>query len=256
MRRKPFTAIKSLSSELTRSLLFNRPRLLNGLAISVLSQENFRQSRQLQEDLKQIYFTKDELYYCKNRIPSLAGRFAAKMAINKAIQKRIPWKDINILSSQMGEPVLSFSEKINLSISISITHEEDLVAAFAAFPSRGATVAVGIDAASITRISALLPQTKIMQKILTPLESAEIKSNPINMAEKWSGKEAVSKAIGIGIWHGASLQDIEIITCEGKPSVKLHGKVLEQARKKGLSSWTLNYIKDKKFVLAAVLATN
>lgn len=242
--------------ELTRSLLSKHTLGLNGLAISVFSQEDFRQSRQLQEGLRQTYFTKDELNYCKNRVASLAGRFAAKMAIREALQKQIPWNDMSILSSQTGEPILLFTGKINPHISISISHEEDLVTAFAAFPSQGNTVAVGIDAASISRISALLSQTKIMQKILTPQELDEIKGDPIIMAEKWSGKEAVSKAIGIGIWHGASLQDIEILTHKGKTTVNLHGKVLQQALVKGLRNWTINYIYDKKFVIAAVLATS
>jgi phosphopantetheine--protein transferase-like protein len=253
MKTKPFIAIKSRCRKLTRSLVEKYPLILKGLSISVLSEDDFRRSMQKQ-DAKQIYFTKDELDYCKKRISSLAGRFAAKMAVNEALQRHIPWNEINILSSQTGEPVLSFSDNIDSFISISISHEEDLVIAVAGCTLQGNAVAVGIDATSITRISALVPQTKIMKKILTSNELHEIK-NPINMAEKWSGKEAVSKAIGIGIWHGASLREIEILTSTGMPVVKLHGKVAGQAKTKGLNRWELNYIYDNNFVLAAVLAT-
>lgn len=255
MKTKPFTTIKSGSKKLTRSLREKYPHILDGLAISILSGKNFRQSLKKQESIKQIYFTKDELDYCKNRVTSLAGRFAAKMAINEALQKQIPLKDINISSAQTGEPVLSFSGNINRLVSVSISHEEDLVTAVAGWASRDKTVAVGIDAASISRFSALITQTKIMKKILTSQELDEIKNNPINMAKKWSGKEAVSKAIGIGIWHGASLQEIEILTHEGKPLVKLHGKISEKAKTKGLHTWILDYIYDKNFVLASVFAT-
>jgi len=251
-----FTAIKNSSIKLTRSLREKYPHILDGLAISILSGKNFRQSLEKQEDIKQIHFTKEELDYCKNRVTSLAGRFAAKMAVNEALQKQIPWKNINISSSQTGEPVLSFSDNINSSVSVSISHEEDLVAAVAGCASQGKTVAVGIDAASITRISALIPQTKIMKKILTSQELDEINNNPVSMAKKWSGKEAVSKAIGIGIWHGGSLQEIEILTDKKKPFVRLHGKVLEQAKAKGLHTWMLDYISDKNFVLASVFATD
>lgn len=255
MKTKPFTAIKSGSKKLTRSLREKYPHILDGLAISILSGTNFRQSLEKQKKIKQIHFTKDELDYCKGRLTSLAGRFAAKMAVNEALQKQIPLKGINISSSQTGEPVLSFSGIINSFVSISISHEEDLVAAIACSTSPDKTVAVGIDAAGIKRISALIPQTKIMQKILTTRELDEIKSRPVNMAKKWSAKEAVSKAIGIGIWHGASLQEIEILTHKGKPYVKLHGKILEQAKTKGLHKWMLHHICDKNFVLTAVLAT-
>ncbi len=256
MRTKPFTAIRSSSKKLTRSLHEKYPHILNGLAISILSGKNFRQSLEKQEDIKQMHFTKDELYYCKNRVTSLAGRFAAKMAINEALQKQIPLKDINISSAQTGEPIISFSGKINPLVSVSISHEEDLVTAVAGWASKGKTIAVGIDAASISRFYALITQTKIMQKILTARELYEINNHPVNMAKKWSGKEAVSKAIGIGIWHGGSLREIEILTDKKKPFVKLHGKVLEQAKTKGLHTWMLDYIYDKNFVLASVFATD
>lgn len=256
MRTNHFTAIKSLSDKLLLSLRVKFPRILNGFSISVLSEKDFQQSLQNKDNLKQVYFTKDELDYCKNRVSSLAGRFAAKTAINEALQKDIPWKDINILSSQTGEPVLSFSDNIKYQVSFSISHEDDLISAFAVVPSPGNTIAVGVDATSINRISALLPQEKILKKILTPHELDEIGTDPVKMAEKWAAKEAVSKAIGIGIWHGASLREIEIINYKGKPTVALHGKVLQQAKTKGLSKWTVDYINDKKFLLAAVLATN
>lgn len=243
-----------MSEKLTRSLCRKYPSVLNNLAISVLSEKDFCSSLEKRKDIRQKYFTGGELEYCKNRVSSLAGRLAAKIAIKKALQKRIPWKDINILSSQSGEPMLSFSDQIN-PVSLSISHEEDLVSAFAAVPSNGKTVAVGIDATRISRISALVTQIKILQKILTPDELREVKNYPAKMAEKWAGKEAVSKAIGIGIWHGASLRDIEILTLNGKPVIKLHGKVSAQAKTKNLKHWVLNYIYDKKFVLAAVLAT-
>lgn len=255
MKTKPFTAINSSSKKLTRSLREKYPHILDGLAISILSGKNFRLSLEKQENLKQIHFTKDELDYCKNRVTSLAGRFAAKMAVNEALEKQIPWKNINISSSQTGEPVLSFSGNINSLVSVSISHEEDLVAAVAGCAIPGKTLAVGIDAASISRFSALIPQTKTMQKILTSQELDEINNHPANIAKKWSGKEAISKAIGIGIWHGGSLREIEILTDKKKPFVKLHGKVLEQAKTKGLHTWMLDYIYDKNFVLASVFAT-
>lgn len=255
MNTKHFTAIESRSKKLVCSFLKKYTPLLKGLTVSIMSVDNFRESLLKQKDLKQIYFTKDEIGYCKNRVSSLAGRFAAKTAINETLQKKIPWKDINILSSQKGEPVPAFSVNTNYHISISISHEEDLVAALSSISLPGITVAVGIDAASIKRTSALLLEKKIMQKILTQEEIKEVQNIPAKIAEKWAGKEAVSKAIGIGIWHGASLPEIEILTYQKKPVIRLHGKILEQAKIKGLNRWNIDFVKDPKFVLALVLAT-
>lgn len=256
MKVKHFTLIKRRCAQFTHNLQKKHPILLQGMAISILSENDFRQSLQAQEITKQIYFTSDELAYCKNRISSLAGRLAAKMAIKKALQKNIPWKKINIISSQTGEPALTLLANTNFSISFSISHENDLIIAIAVCFLPGNTVSVGIDAASITRFSKLLPQKKIIQQILTNQEIKEINNLPEKLAEKWAAKEAVSKAIGIGIWHGSFLQDIEILTQNKKPLVKLNGKISKQAKTKGLNNWILKYIHDKDFVLAIVLASN
>ncbi|MBU3978628.1 4'-phosphopantetheinyl transferase superfamily protein [Patescibacteria group bacterium] len=256
MNAKYFPAINNRAIELVHRLQKKHPLIFNNLAISILSEKNFRQSLQKNNNLKQIYFTKNELNYCGNRTSSLTGRFAAKSAINKIMQKNISLNDINILSSQTGEPVVSIRGHTNSLISVSISHEEDLVTAIAAHALPDNTIAVGIDAASITRFSKLLSQKKIIRRILTPLELDDINNLPEKMAEKWAGKEAVSKAIGIGIWHGASLQEIEILNHKGKSSIKLYGKVLEQAKKKGLRQWIINFIQDQNFILATVLATD
>lgn len=252
MKTSHFTVIKNKSKKIT-GILQEKHSMLSGMAISILSEKKFQQSLQNNKNLKHIYFTKDELNYCKNRASSLAGRFAAKKAIIKALQKKIPWKDINISCSQTGEPIPSFSDNINSFVSISISHEEDIVAAIAAYALKDNIFSVGIDAARIARFSSLMSRQKILQRILTTRELNEINVKPISIAEKWAGKEAVSKAIGIGIWHGASLRDIEILNRQNKATVILHGKILQQAKNKNLNRWELAFIKDREFVLAIVL---
>lgn len=254
MKTNSLRTIENQSDKLLLSLREKYPLLLKRLAISVLSEKNFQKAIHNKKDNRHIYFTKDELDYCKNRISSLAGRYATKIAINQTLDEKIPLKNINISSSQTGEPVLSFSNAAKPAVAISISHEEDIVAAFAALPVPNKKIAIGIDAASISRMSSLLTNKKIMQKILTPRELEEINENPSAMPEKWAGKEAVSKAIGIGIWHGASLREIEIINYRNKPTVNLYGKILQQAQAKGINTWILNFIKNQKLVLAVVLA--
>ena len=91
--------------------------------------------RQGSRFLKRIY-TRKELTLCGDNMPSLAGRFAAKEAVAKALGTGIgdvEWTDIEILRGPKKEPTLhlhgeankvSKKKKINeWSISISHTHE-------------------------------------------------------------------------------------------------------------------------------------
>jgi holo-[acyl-carrier protein] synthase len=56
--------------------------------------------------LHRIY-TQGEIDYCRGRVQSLAGRFAAKEAVSKALgigMRRIRWRDIEILPDPRGKP--------------------------------------------------------------------------------------------------------------------------------------------------------
>ncbi len=76
----------------------------------------------------------------KDKSIFLAGRFAAKEAIIKALgyylTKRPNWSELEILSSQSGVPQVIFSDNLSCKISgvfchISITHEKEYAAAVA-----------------------------------------------------------------------------------------------------------------------------
>lgn len=260
MRSRVFEDIEEKLEKLVSLIAAKYSSKVERMSFSLVSLEEFHRK----ENILTTYFTTEEISYCKNRVFSLAGRYAAKIAIRRVLQKRIAWKDMNILSAQSGEPLLLFSDNVNKyfikrslpRVSISISHEENLVTAFAVSTTDENRVAVGIDAASISRMSGLATQTKVLKKILTSDEIEETKNLQINIAEKWAGKEAVSKAIGMGIWHGASLHEMEIITRKERPLIKLHGKVLEQARNKSLRQWELAFVRNKSFILAFALATD
>ena len=85
--------------------------------------------------LDRIY-TVSELHACANIITSLAGRFAAKEATMKILgvnNMRLFWKDIEIMASDSGAPVINLYGRarkaaeemgiMNLSISVSHTNE-------------------------------------------------------------------------------------------------------------------------------------
>jgi holo-[acyl-carrier protein] synthase len=86
-------------------------------------------------------FTPDELDYCGKRVESLAGRFAAKEAVAKALRSGIgdiSWKEIEILGDEQNAPVLILhgeaenqAKELGLTIwSVSISHSQSHSVAF------------------------------------------------------------------------------------------------------------------------------
>ena len=81
-------------------------------------------------------FTPQEQAYCQGRIPSLAGRFAVKEAVAKALGTGIgdmSWVEIEIVSDKAGRPELvlhgaakQIAEELGLTDwSISLSHTEN-----------------------------------------------------------------------------------------------------------------------------------
>ena len=55
------------------------------------------------------FFTEQEIAYCNGRIPSLAGRFAIKEAVGKALGTGIGdinWTDVEVVCDGRGKPEL------------------------------------------------------------------------------------------------------------------------------------------------------
>jgi len=91
--------------------------------------------------LERIY-TPAELELCGKRAESLAGRFAAKEAVAKALGcgiGAVAWKEIEILGDDQRAPVLQLNGKAAqrademglVNWSVSISHDQNQVIAFA-----------------------------------------------------------------------------------------------------------------------------
>ena len=60
------------------------------------------------------FFTPQEQSYCEGRATSLAGRFAVKEAVGKALGTGIGdihWKDVEVLTNERGAPELVLHER-------------------------------------------------------------------------------------------------------------------------------------------------
>jgi len=83
-------------------------------------------------------FTKKELKYCfakKNFARHLAGRFAAKEAVVKALygagQKKLNYKDMEVVNEKNGAPQIIAGKHNDFNIKISLSYCEDKAAAIA-----------------------------------------------------------------------------------------------------------------------------
>jgi holo-[acyl-carrier protein] synthase len=90
--------------------------------------------------LERVY-TPAELEYCGKRAESLAGRFAAKEAVAKALGSGIgavTWKEIEVLGDEQNAPTLTLhgmaeqkAKELGLAIwSVSISHSQSHSVAF------------------------------------------------------------------------------------------------------------------------------
>lgn len=88
------------------------------------------------------YFTKKEIDYINKNINSLAGIFAAKESLLKALKvgMKYPMKDIEVDHDELGAPKFNLYNEIkkdteNYSFSVSISHDGDYAIAITSFIS-------------------------------------------------------------------------------------------------------------------------
>jgi len=96
-----------------------------------------------QRFLDRVY-TPQERAFCRERVPELAARFAAKEAISKALgtgiigREGVNWRDMEVLSDRRGKPLVYLhgrarqrAEELGLTQwAVSLSHERGIAIAF------------------------------------------------------------------------------------------------------------------------------
>jgi holo-[acyl-carrier protein] synthase len=94
---------------------------------------------------------------------------------------------------------------------------------------------VGIDLLEIERLErALTRRPRLAERLFTESERAyaAARARPgQHLAARFCAKEAVAKALGMIAW---SFRDVEVVSGEGAPSVRLHGGVAQRAAELGV----------------------
>ena len=104
-------------------------------------------------------------------------------------------------------------------------------------------IGIGVDLCEVDRMRTALERTPTLRdRVFTDGERAycdERRDPTERYAARFAAKEAVLKAMGLGLgacgWH-----EIEVLRAEsGAPSVVLHGRARELADERGIRTWRL-----------------
>jgi holo-[acyl-carrier protein] synthase len=75
-----------------------------------------------------------------------------------------------------------------------------------------------------------------------------------NLAARFGAKEAVMKALGVGLWKFA-FRDVEVVRAKsGAPSLALRGKAEQLAGARGVRAWQLSLSHTDSTAIAVALA--
>ena len=122
-------------------------------------------------------------------------------------------------------------------------------------------LATGVDLVDIPRIERILSRygERFLARVYTPDEVRCSRGRPAELAARFAAKEAVSKALGVGVRvlspAGIGWLEVETLNeCSGKPYVRLHGRAAGLAEAQGLTEWAVSLSHDGGLAIAFVVA--
>ena len=121
-------------------------------------------------------------------------------------------------------------------------------------------VSIGVDIVEIERNGRTLTRfgVRFLRRVYTEAEIAYCRGKPSRLAARFAAKEAVAKALGVGIFwrEGVYWRDVEVTRDRrGKPGIRLSGGALERAQQEGLTHWALSLSHSREYAVAMVVAT-
>jgi holo-[acyl-carrier protein] synthase len=119
----------------------------------------------------------------------------------------------------------------------------------------------GIDMIEIARVERALARygDRFLERVFTPVEILYCRARPPELAARFAAKEAVAKALGVGVRmmarDGVHWQDVEVIgDRRGKPLVRLSGRAAVRADELGLAEWAVSLSHTREHAIAFVVA--
>ena len=124
-------------------------------------------------------------------------------------------------------------------------------------------LSTGVDIVRIERIEKVITRfgQRFLDRVFTPDEVRYSRSRASELAVRFAAKEAVSKALGVGMRvlspQGIGWLDVETLNERGgKPFVILHNRAKMLAAEHGLDEWSISLSHDGGLAIAFVVASN
>ena len=124
------------------------------------------------------------------------------------------------------------------------------------------TLSAGVDIIELDRIRQALDRygERFLARLYTSEEIARYGNRLPELAARFAAKEAVSKALGVGInhmsAHGIGWREVEVLPDPlGKPVIRLYGRARQLAEEQGLREWAISLSHGRQHAVAFVVAS-
>jgi holo-[acyl-carrier protein] synthase len=120
-------------------------------------------------------------------------------------------------------------------------------------------VGVGTDLVEVARFRLAMERRgdRLVRRLFSDDErayAARQKDPAKSLSARFGAKEAVMKAMGVGLWR-FKLRDVEVVRAKsGAPSVALHGRAADMAAERGIVAWELSLTHTETIALAVAIA--
>jgi len=128
-------------------------------------------------------------------------------------------------------------------------------------PASSFPLAVGVDLIAVPRVERALQRhgERFLRRVFTPAEVIYSRGRAPELAARFAAKEAVSKALGVGMRilapDGVEWHEVEVLgDWRGRPEVYLHGRAAERAAQLGLTRWAVSLSHEREYAIAFVVA--
>jgi len=123
------------------------------------------------------------------------------------------------------------------------------------------SLSVGVDVVELARLQQAVDRfgDRFLTRVYTAEELVYARSRMPELAARFAAKEAVSKALGVGMRHlspqGVGWHEVEVLSdLKGKPVLRLSGRARELAAELGLCEWAISLSHERDRALAFVVA--
>jgi holo-[acyl-carrier protein] synthase len=125
------------------------------------------------------------------------------------------------------------------------------------------SLSVGVDLVELDRIRRIVVRhgDRFLVRVYTAEEIARYRDRLPELAVRFAAKEAISKALGVGLNHispkGIGWHEAEILPdAHGKPVVHLSGRAQLLAEEQGLREWAVSLSHGRDYAVAFVVASD